>query len=69
LAQAVVEEKDIAVFFHSKTCGSCAKLEADILANVGSIPGDVKILKADRDENQDLASTFNVDKFHTVAYV
>jgi len=57
------------VFFHSKTCGSCAKLDANITANAAEIPADVAIFKADRDSNQDLAAELNVDKYHTVSFL
>lgn len=57
------------MFFHSKTCGSCAKLHADIEVNAADIPDDVVIMKTDWDENQDLAKKFNVDKYHTVAFI
>ncbi len=63
------EGKDVAVFFHSKTCGSCAKLDADITANTKNIPSDTVILKADWDENQELARKLKVDKYHTVAFM
>ncbi len=61
--------KDVAVFFHSKTCGSCAKLDGDIAANAAKIPSDTMIMKADWDENQDLAAQWGVDKYHTVSVV
>jgi len=61
--------KDVAIFFHSKSCGSCAKLEKDILANASSIPDDVVILKADRDTSADLADEFDVAGYHTVSYL
>jgi proteasome lid subunit RPN8/RPN11 len=66
---ATKEGKDVALFFHSKTCGSCAKLDADIVANGASIPSDVAVFKTDRDDNQDLAVKYGVDKYHTVAYM
>lgn len=70
VAQAAMNDgKDIAVFFHSKSCGSCAKLDADIMANAEMIPEDTVILKADWDENQDLAVQYGVDKYHTVAFM
>lgn len=57
------------MFFHSKTCGSCAKLDADIENNAANIPDNVVIMKTDWDDNQDLAKKFNVDKYHTVAFL
>lgn len=66
LAKAESEDKKVAVFFSSKTCGSCGKLDADITANAANIPSDVVIMKADWDASQDLAKKFAVDKYHTV---
>jgi thiol-disulfide isomerase/thioredoxin len=68
-SQAQAEGKDVALFFHSKTCSSCAKLNEDIVANADNIPSDVAIFKVDRDENQDLAKQYKVDKYHTVRFL
>ena len=67
--QAVEQGKDVAVFFHGATCGSCAKLDADIKANSAKIPADTVIFNADWDDNQDLAVEYGVDKYHTVTMV
>lgn len=69
LAKATKEGKKTGIFFHSKTCSSCAKLEADIVANEKDIPNDVVLLKADWDDNQALALEYDVDTYHTVAYL
>lgn len=53
---AMAEGKKAAVFFHSKTCGSCAKLDANITANGTDIPSDLVVFKADWDANQKLAA-------------
>ncbi len=66
---AMAEGKKTAVFFHGASCGSCAKLDANIKANQASIPADVAIFNADWDKNQDLAKEFNVAKYHTVSYL
>lgn len=57
-----------AIFFHSKTCSSCAKLHKNIMES--DIPENIHIYKADRDaENvQILAKEYWVDKYHTVSY-
>jgi len=68
LATATNEGKDVALFFNSKTCGSCAKLEADIITNAWNIPANTEIFKVDRDDNQDLAKQLGVAKYHTVVY-
>ncbi len=67
--KAVEEGKKVAVFFHGATCGSCAKLDANIKENVSKIPWDVAIFNADWDENQDLAVEYGVDKYHTVTMI
>ncbi len=66
---AVSEGKKTAVFFHGATCGSCAKLDADIKANVANIPSDMVVFNADWDKNQALAKEYGVPKYHTVSYV
>lgn len=66
---AAAEGKKTAVFFHGATCGSCAKLDANIKANSAAIPNDVVVFNADRDENQELAKEYGVDKYHTVSFL
>lgn len=69
--KAEAEGKKVAVFFHSKMCGSCGKLDSNISWNSGTIPSDVAIFKADWDssEAQALAKEYGVDKYHTVSVV
>ena len=69
LASAVEDGKKVAVFFHGATCGSCATLDADIKDNIANIPGDVVVLNADWDDNQELAEEYGVAKYHTVTMV
>lgn len=69
LTKAQEEWKKTSVFFHSKTCSSCAKLDADFEMNEVILPEDVVVFKADWDENQDLAGQLNVAKYHTIAYM
>ena len=66
---AVSQGKKTAVFFHGATCGSCAKLDANIKANVANIPSDVVVFNADWDDNQDLAVKYGAPKYHTVTYL
>ena len=68
LAQAQEDGKNAVVFFHSKSCGSCAKADADFKTNESNLPEDLVVLKADRDTNQALAWELNVPKYHTFAY-
>jgi hypothetical protein len=55
LEQAKQDGKNTAVFFHSKTCGSCAALDANFEENEVILPEDMVVLKADWDENEILA--------------
>lgn len=68
LAKATANGKDTAVFFHSKTCGSCAKLDGDLKDSASNLPEDLVLFKADWNENQKLAWELNVAKYHTVAF-
>ncbi len=68
LTDAQNEWKDVIVFFHSKTCGSCKKADTDINTNISDIPSNVVILKADWDDNQALANKFDVQSYHTYTY-
>lgn len=69
VAKAKQENKDVALFFHSKTCGSCAQLNKDIEANGEELPEDLVVLKTDWDDYQALAKQYNVEKYHTVAFL
>ncbi len=68
MEKSLADGKKTAVFFHSKTCSSCAKLHKNIMET--DIPQDVQIFKADRDTDnvQELAKEYWVDKYHTVSY-
>ena len=68
LAKAQEEGKDVAVFFHSKSCSTCKALDKDIVANVDSVDENTVILKADWDTYKNtLAKDFGVTKYHTVS--
>jgi len=69
LTSSIKNGKKVAVFFCGATCGSCAKLDADIKENVANIPENVVVLNADWHDNQDLAAQYNVDTYHTVTMV
>ena len=66
LEEAQADGKKTAVFFHSKTCGSCRKLEENIIENEAKIPEDVVIFKADYFEEEEAVVAYKVDKYHTV---
>ena len=67
--QAQKDGKNVAVFFHSKSCGSCAALNNDIVKNSKNIPSDTAIFKADWDKDKNLAAQYDVPKYHTVTYI
>gem|GEM_PF-5341916 len=62
------EGKDVAVFYYSKSCGSCNSLDKSINENISSIPSDKVIMKADWDMYAEEAETFGITKYHTVRY-
>lgn len=69
LAQAQVDGKETALFFHSKTCGSCAKLDTAITQDAVDLPENLVVFKTDWNDNQDLAKKYNVAKYHTIAFM
>jgi thiol-disulfide isomerase/thioredoxin len=69
LAQAQADGKETALFFHSKTCGSCAKLDTAITTDSNDLPENLVVFKTDWDDNADLAKKYTVAKYHTVAFM
>lgn len=63
------ETGDVVVFFHASWCPSCRGLDADIQANMGSIPENVTILKADYDKETELKKKYGVTSQHTLVQV
>ncbi|NBD73933.1 hypothetical protein GVX82_02740 [Patescibacteria group bacterium] len=58
-------EGNTVLFFHADWCPSCRATEEDILANEGSIPADLSILKVNYDEAADLRQRYGVTTQHT----
>ncbi|MDQ3076249.1 MAG: thioredoxin family protein [bacterium] len=66
---ARAETGDVVLFFHASWCPSCRSLNADIEANIGSIPEGVSILKVDYDKETELKKKYGVTYQHTLVQV
>jgi len=60
---------DTLIFFHAKWCPTCRSLDSDITTNVGQIPADLVILKADYDKENTLRQKYGVTTQHTLVQV
>jgi len=60
---------DVVLFFHASWCPSCRGLNADIEANLSSIPKGVTILKVDYDKETELKKKYGVTYQHTLVQV
>ncbi len=60
---------DVVLFFHASWCPSCKGLDADIMANLNSIPAGVSILKVDYDQSAELKQQYGVTYQHTLVQV
>lgn len=67
IAQSDAEH--ILLFFHATWCPSCKALDADIVANAGSIPAGVEIYKVDYDTSTDLKRQYGVTTQHSIIEV
>jgi len=69
-ALAGADENDaIVIFFHASWCITCNHLDDNLQQAAGSIPGNVRILKADFDNNQQLRQNYGVTFQHTLVQV
>jgi len=66
---AMVETKDVVLFFHASWCPSCRALNSDIEKNVGAIPSGLTILKTDYDKETELKKKYGVTTQHTLVQV
>jgi thiol-disulfide isomerase/thioredoxin len=64
IAQSDAEH--ILLFFHATWCPSCKALDADIVANAGSIPAGVEIYKVDYDTSTALKRQYGVTTQHSI---
>jgi thiol-disulfide isomerase/thioredoxin len=61
--------KDVVLFFRASWCPSCKAVDADIKANLKSIPSSLTILDVDYDNSADLKRKYGVTTQHTFVQV
>ncbi len=66
---ALAEKGDVVLFFRAPWCPTCRALDADIKANVSSIPSGVTILDVDYDSSSALKQKYGVTYQHTLVQV
>ena len=59
----------VVIFFAAPWCPECRKLDANITANLGAIPANLTILKADYDKETALKQKYGVTYQHTMVQV
>jgi thiol-disulfide isomerase/thioredoxin len=62
-------EKDVILFFKANWCPSCKALDANIKANLSTIPSNLTILEVDYDNSTDLKRKYGVTTQHTLVQV
>ncbi|MBI4130589.1 thioredoxin family protein [Candidatus Roizmanbacteria bacterium] len=60
LAAATVDDQKAVIFFHASWCPTCKAASEDFQSNIGQIPSDVTILKADYDTRTELKKKYGV---------
>lgn len=65
----MAEAGKVVLFFKASWCPTCRALDADIKANVGTIPGGVTILEVDYDTSTELKRKYGVTMQHTLVQV
>jgi thiol-disulfide isomerase/thioredoxin len=66
---AKAKEGDVVLFFRASWCPTCRALDADIKANLGSIPAGVTILDVNYDDSTPLKQKYGVTYQHTFVQV
>lgn len=66
---AMAESGKVVLFFRAAWCPSCKALDADIKANMASIPEGVTILDVDYDTSAELKKKYGVTMQHTLVQV
>ncbi len=66
---AMANDGKVVLFFKASWCPTCRALDADIKANLASIPGGVTILEVDYDKSGDLKQKYGVTMQHTLVQV
>ena len=62
-------DKKIVLFFRASWCPTCKTVDADIRANMKSIPADVVILDVNYDDSRELQAKYGVTYQHTFVQV
>ncbi|MEO6729104.1 MAG: thioredoxin family protein [Candidatus Dojkabacteria bacterium] len=65
----LTSDKKNVIFFAAGWCPSCKQLDDNIKANLGNIPSNVNILKADYDLERELKVKYGVTLQHTLVEV
>ena len=66
---AYAEKGDVVLFFRAAWCPSCRTVDADIKANMKSIPANLTILDVNYDSSSDLKKKYGVTMQHTFVQV
>jgi thiol-disulfide isomerase/thioredoxin len=66
---AKAKEGDVVLFFRASWCPTCRALDADIKANLGSIPAGVTILDVNYDDSTPLKQKYGVTYQHTFVQI
>ncbi len=66
---ALADKGDVVLFFKASWCPSCKTLDADIKANIASIPAGVTILEVNYDTETALKQKYAVTYQHTLVQV
>lgn len=66
---ALAETGDVVLFFRASWCPTCRTLDADIRANLSSIPEGVTILDLNYDDSTALKQKYGVTYQHTLVQV
>ncbi len=66
---AAAKTGKVILFFKASWCPTCKAVDADIMKNLGEIPGSVRILKVDYDNSAELKTKYGVTYQHTFVQV
>jgi len=66
---AFAEKGDVVLFFSASWCPTCRVLDKNIKENLGAIPTDLKILKVDFDNSNELRRKYRVTTQHTLVQI
>lgn len=66
---ALADSGNVVLFFRASWCPTCRGLDADIKANINSIPSDLTILDVNYDKSTTLKQKYGVTYQHTLVQV